>query len=136
MIGHGNLLASPEFAELNLLAGQAARRCETNAALRFLAHVFWFTIEFGVLHEEGELRAYGAGILSSYGEIEEFREMEIRPLDYLEMGTVEYDITHYQPVLYSAESMTHLMESLGGFFAGFDDDTPERLGAGSASAVR
>ena len=136
VIGHGNLLASPELAGLNLLAGQAARRCETKAALRFLAHVFWFTIEFGVLHEEGELRAYGAGILSSYGEIEEFREMEIRPLDYLEMGTVEYDITHYQPVLYSAESMTHLMESVGGFFAGFDDDTPERLQAGSASAVR
>ena len=93
VIGHGNLLASPEFAELNLLAGQAARRCETKEALRFLAHVFWFTIEFGVLHEDGELRAYGAGILSSYGEIEEFRAMEIRPIDYLEMGTIDYDIT-------------------------------------------
>jgi phenylalanine-4-hydroxylase len=136
VIGHGNLLASPEFAELNLLAGQAARRCETEDALRFLAHVFWFTIEFGVLYEDGELRAYGAGILSSYGEIEEFRQMEIRPLDYLEMGTVEYDITKYQPVLYAAESMTHLTESLGAFFAGFDDDTPERLKAGSGAAAR
>ena len=136
VIGHGNLLASPEFAELNLLAGQAARRCETKEALRFLAHVFWFTIEFGVLHEHGELRAYGAGILSSYGEIEEFRAMEIRPIDYREMGTIEYDITRYQPVLYSAESMTHLMESLGGFFAAFDDDAPERLGVGSPAAAR
>jgi phenylalanine-4-hydroxylase len=106
VIGHGNLLASPEFAELNLLAGQAARRCETNTALKFLADVFWFTIEFGVMYEDGELRAYGAGILSSYGEIEEFRSMEIRPIDYLEMGTLEYDITRYQPVLYSAESMS------------------------------
>ena len=136
VIGHGNLLASPELAELNLLAGQAARRCETGSALRFLAHVFWFTIEFGVLQEDGELRAYGAGILSSYGEIEEFRHMEIRPIDYLEMGTIDYDITKYQPVLYSAESMTHLMESLGGFFADFDDDVPERLKAGSAGAAR
>jgi phenylalanine-4-hydroxylase len=133
VIGHGNLLAAPEFAELNLLAGRAARRCETEAALRFLARVFWFTIEFGVLHEGGELRAYGAGILSSYGEIEEFRGMEIRPIDLLEMGTVDYDITHYQPVLYSAASMTHLTEALGDFFAGFDDETPDRLGA-SASA--
>jgi phenylalanine-4-hydroxylase len=127
VIGHGNLLASPELAELNLLAGRAARRCETDEGLRFLARVFWFTIEFGVLWENGELRAYGAGILSSYGEIEEFREMEIRPIDYLEMGTIDYDITHYQPVLYSAESMTHLVDSLGDFLAGFDDDTPERL---------
>ena len=111
MIGHGNLLASPEFAELNVLAGQAARRCETDAGLKFLADVFWFTIEFGVLCEDGELRAYGAGILSSYGEIEEFRAMEIRPLDFLEMGTLEYDITHYQPVLYAAESMAQLMDS-------------------------
>jgi phenylalanine-4-hydroxylase len=129
VIGHGNLLASPEFAELNLLAGQAARRCQTDAGLKFLADVFWFTIEFGVLYEEGELRAYGAGILSSYGEIEEFRAMEIRPLDFLEMGTLEYDITRYQPVLYAAESMTQLTESLGSFFADFDDDTPDRLRA-------
>ena len=129
MIGHGNLLAAPEFAELNVLAGEAARRCETAAGLKFLADVFWFTIEFGVLWEDGELRAYGAGILSSYGEIEEFRAMEVRPLDYLEMGSADYDITHYQPVLYSAESMAHLTESLGSFFAGFDDDTPARLGA-------
>ena len=33
--------------------------------------------------------------------------MEIRPIDFLEMGTLEYDITKYQPVLYSAESMGH-----------------------------
>jgi phenylalanine-4-hydroxylase len=127
VIGHGNLLASQEFAELNLLAGQAARRCETEPGLKFLADVFWFTIEFGVLYEDRELKAYGAGILSSYGEIEEFRQMEIRPIDYLEMGTLEYDITHYQPVLYAADSMAHLTESLGSFFAGFDDDTPDRL---------
>lgn len=136
VIGHGNLLASPEFAELNLLAGQAARRCETEAGLKFLADVFWFTIEFGVLWEDGEMRAYGAGILSSYGEIEEFRGMEIRPMDFLEMGSADYDITHYQPVLYSAGSMGQLVEELGAFFAAFDDDTPQRLAAGSATATR
>ncbi|MFL5865997.1 MAG: phenylalanine 4-monooxygenase, partial [Thermoleophilaceae bacterium] len=83
----------------------------------------------GVMYEDGELRAYGAGILSSYGEIEEFRSMEIRPIDLLEMGTLDYDITKYQPVLYSAGSMTQLVDELGAFFAGFDDDTPERLKA-------
>jgi phenylalanine-4-hydroxylase len=136
VIGHGNLMASPEFAELNVLAGQAARRCETQEALTFLAHVFWFTIEFGVVWEDGELRAYGAGILSSYGEIEEFREMEIRPNDFLEMGTIEYDITKYQPVLYSAASMGELVDSVGTFFADFGDDTPERLRRGAPAAAR
>ena len=62
-----------------------------------VADVFWFTIEFGCVWEDGELRAYGAGILSSYGEIEEFRGMEIRPLDFHQMATIDYDITKYQP---------------------------------------
>ena len=130
VIGHGNLLASPEFAQVKRLAGEAAERVESEAALKFIADVFWFTIEFGVLREEGELRAYGAGILSSYGEIDEFRHMEIRPIDFLEMGTIEYDITKYQPVLFCAEGgVPEVQERVGGFFASFDDDTPDRLRA-------
>jgi phenylalanine-4-hydroxylase len=127
VIGHGNLLADKQVAEVNRLAGEAARRCETQEGLQFVADVFWFTIEFGVLYEEGELRAYGAGILSSYGEIEEFRGMEIRPIDFHEMGTIEYDITKYQPILFGAESFDHMIDSVGSFFAGFDDETPARL---------
>jgi phenylalanine-4-hydroxylase len=130
VIGHANLLADPQLAELNRLAGQAARRVETDRGLQFVADVFWFTVEFGVVWEDGELRAYGAGILSSYGEIEEFRGADVRPLNLLQMGTIDYDITHYQPVLYGAESMDQLMEVVGGFFAGFDDDTPDRLTVG------
>jgi phenylalanine-4-hydroxylase len=126
VIGHGNLLADPDFAQLNRLAGLAAQRVQTAEALQFLADVFWFTIEFGVLREDGEVRAYGAGILSSYGEIEEFRGMEIRPLDFAEMGAIEYDITKYQPVLYAADSMDHLFEAVGAFFATADDSTPAR----------
>ncbi|HEX6115604.1 MAG TPA: phenylalanine 4-monooxygenase [Solirubrobacterales bacterium] len=127
VIGHGHLLADPRFAELNRLAGEAARRVESAAGLQMVADVFWFTIEFGVVYERGELRAYGAGILSSYGEIEEFRGMEIRPLDFAEMATIEYDITKYQPVLFAAESMEHLVDAVGSFFVGCDDDTPARL---------
>ena len=134
VIGHGNMLASPRFARLKREAGLAAQRVETDAALQVIADVFWFTMEFGVLREGGELRAYGAGILSSYGEIEEFRGMEIRPLDFAAMATVEYDITKYQPVLFCAESMDHLEDAVGRFFAEADDDTPARLGAAVAGA--
>jgi phenylalanine-4-hydroxylase len=135
VIGHGNLLASPRFAAIKQAAGDAARRVETDAGLQFIADVFWFTLEFGVVWEAGELKAYGAGILSSYGEIEEFRHMEIRPLDFGEMGTIEYDITKYQPVLYAAESMDHLEEAVGGFFESADDDTPARYAGRSRTAV-
>jgi phenylalanine-4-hydroxylase len=127
VIGHGNMLASPRFAAIKREAGRAAQRVQTDEALQALADVFWFTMEFGVLREDGELRAYGAGILSSYGEIEEFRHMEIRPLDFAEMATIEYDITKYQPVLYAAESMDHLEDAVGSFFRDADDDTPVRL---------
>ena len=129
VIGHGGILASPRLAELNRLAGRAARRLETETGRDFFATVFWCTVEFGVLYEGGELRAYGAGLLSSYGEIEEFREAEIRPLDIAEMGVLQYDITHYQPILFAADGIEHLLDVVGEFFAGCDDDSPVRLGA-------
>jgi phenylalanine-4-hydroxylase len=131
VIGHGNMLASPRFAELNRLAGQAARRLETKEGRDFFARVFWFTIEFGVIREDGELRAYGAGLLSSYGEIEEFRAADVRELDIAVMGVQAYDITKYQPILFAADGMDRLMDTLGGFFAECDDDSPARYSVGA-----
>src|SRR3954467_9233583 len=72
VIGHGHLLATPTFSELHRLAGEATHRVRDDDNLSFLSKVFWFSVEFGVVMEDGELRAYGAVILSSYGEIEEF----------------------------------------------------------------
>jgi phenylalanine-4-hydroxylase len=123
VIGHGHLLATPTFGELHRLAGEATNRLADYENVQFLSKVFWFSLEFGVVVEDGELRAYGAGILSSYGEIDEFRAMEHRPLDIVEMGTAEYDITHYQPVLYRAESVAEIVEVVGGFFAGCSDES-------------
>ena len=73
VIGHANMLASPVFADLYELAGQASRRAESPEALEFFSRVFWFSVEFGVVWEGGELRTYGAGILSSFGELDAFR---------------------------------------------------------------
>jgi phenylalanine-4-hydroxylase len=134
VIGHGHLLATPSFGELHRLAGVAARRLHEIENLRFLSRVFWFSLEFGVVVEDGELRAYGAGILSSYGEIEEFRGMEHRPLDLVEMGTADYDITAYQPVLYRAESIDEVMEVVGGFFTTCTDESIAAM-ANRAGAV-
>jgi phenylalanine-4-hydroxylase len=123
VIGHGHLLATPTFSELHRLAGAAANRLHDDENLTFLSKVFWFSVEFGIVVEDGELRAYGAGILSSYGEIEEFRSMEHRPIDLIEMGTASYDITHYQPVLYRAESLDEVREVVGGFFRDCTDES-------------
>ncbi|WP_433414903.1 phenylalanine 4-monooxygenase [Microtetraspora malaysiensis] len=127
VIGHANTLASDRFAELYRVAGGAARRVESEDALQFVSKVFWFTLEFGVMREASELKAYGAGILSSYGEIEEFRGMDIRPLDLKAMGTTEYDITKYQDVLFEAMSFDQLEDVVGSFWATCDDDSIARL---------
>jgi phenylalanine-4-hydroxylase len=71
----------------------------------------------------------GAGILSSFGELDEFRDADIRELDFAAMAAVDYDITHYQPVLFAARSMTHLHDELAEFLANFTDETPTRLAA-------
>jgi phenylalanine-4-hydroxylase len=123
VIGHGHLLATPTFGELHRLAGAATNRLSDDDNVLFLSRVFWFSLEFGVVVEAGELRAYGAGILSSYGEIDEFRSMEHRPLDIVAMGTADYDIAAYQPVLYRAESVAEIVEVVGGFFATASDES-------------
>ncbi len=129
VIGHATTLASPRLAALYRAAGGAARRCTTPEALEFVSKVFWFSLEFGVLREHGRPKAYGAGLLSSYGEIEEFVNADLRRLDIPLMGTVTYDITHYQPVLFCGESLEHVEDVVGGFFENADDSLVEQLAA-------
>ena len=76
-----------------------------------------------MLHEPDGLKAYGAGILSSPGEIEEFRHMAIKPLDVRVMGTQDYDITRYQEVLFAARSFAHVEDTVGAFWDACDDDS-------------
>ena len=77
-------------------------------------------LEFGVVLEHGEVRAYGAGLLSSYGEIDAFRDAEIRPWDLAAMGSMDYDITRYQPVLFAAPSFEFVLNELGDFFHSYE----------------
>jgi phenylalanine-4-hydroxylase len=129
IIGHANMLTSPVLADLYEAAGKASLRAISDEALDFFSRVFWFTLEFGVVWEDGELRAYGAGLLSSFGEIEVFRDAEIRPWDLRAMGHQDYDITVYQPVLFAATSFDQMVRELTAFFDTFDDDAYHRLAA-------
>ncbi len=127
VIGHGTCLADPHLAMLHREAGAAMIRLETERARQFVADVFWFSAEFGVLDTaEGDLRgikAYGAGLLSSVGELDHFaHNAEIRPLDIDEMGTISYDIATYQPVLFGGRSLTEVLDVVGEFFATATDD--------------
>ena len=127
VIGHANQLAGPGYADIYRLVGAAVDRTKGEDALRFLSHVFWYSMEFGVVRENGELKAFGAGILSSVGETSGFRDADVRPYDFLAMGKAEYDITRFQPVLYEWSSPAELEDSLTAFLQSFDDSTPTRL---------
>lgn len=127
VVGHGNCLAQDRFSTLYRVAGQAARRVQTTEALEFVSKVFWFSLEFGVVREHGEVRTYGAGLLSSYGEIQQVEQAELRPLDVGRMGVQAYDITHYQPVLFCAAGFNEIEDVVGTFFADVDDDMVDRL---------
>jgi phenylalanine-4-hydroxylase len=134
VMGHGATLAHDGYAALYQAAGRAARRVETDAALQFVSRVFWFTLEFGVVREPDGRKAYGAGILSSPGEITEFRGMQIEPLDLVAMGTADYDITLYQDRLFEASSFAQIVDVVGAFWDSCDDESIAALVSDSVPA--
>jgi phenylalanine-4-hydroxylase len=64
--------------------------------------------------------------------MDEFGHMEHRGLDLADMGTLAYDITEYQPVLFCAQSLDELDDVVGVFFDTVDDDLTECLRARAA----
>jgi len=115
IIGHAVTLASTRLAELNRLFGEAVTRTEERSELDRLARVYWFTIEFGVLRENGRLKAYGTGLLSSAGELSEMHKAKLRPLDINAAADHVYDPTHYQAELFCADSFDEMYETLKDF---------------------
>jgi len=112
IVGHGVTLACPQLAELNRQFGRAVKRVRSAEELEILSRVYWFTIEFGVLRENGKLKAYGTGLLSSAGELEEMHQAELRPLDLALVTKQTYDPTHFQPVLFCGDSFEMMCETL------------------------
>jgi phenylalanine-4-hydroxylase len=117
IIGHAVTLASPRLAEINRLFGEAVKRAKSAGELDRLARVYWFTIEFGVLRENGQLKAYGTGLLSSAGELAEMHKAELRPLDLEAAANHVYDPTHYQSILFCAQSFEEMERSLRAFLS-------------------
>jgi len=112
LLGHAVLLANEPLAELNRLVGDAVRRTTSEEMLERLARIYWFTIEFGVLSEAGKVKAYGAGLVSSAGELDAMRRAELRPLDLEAAARQEFDTTTYQPILFCADSFESMYQTL------------------------
>lgn len=68
VFGHVPMLADPDFADYMAAYGEGGRRAMALGALKRLARLYWYTVEFGLIEEAGGLRLYGSGIVSSHGE--------------------------------------------------------------------
>jgi len=118
LMGHAPMLAIPEFADLSQKIGEGSLEADDNQVEQ-LATLYWFTIEYGVLLEGGKLKAYGAGLLSSYGELEHALsgDVEIRPFDPWIAKDTAYPITTYQPLLWSVGSIGEAFDRMAEFVA-------------------
>lgn len=68
--GHVPLLFNPVFADYMQRYGQGGLKAMKLGGLDNLARLYWYTVEFGLINTPQGLRIYGAGILSSGGEVE------------------------------------------------------------------
>jgi phenylalanine-4-hydroxylase len=68
LFGHVPLLADPVFADYMQAYGEGGLRAVRLGAIQRLARLYWHTVEFGLIRQDGALKIYGAGILSSHGE--------------------------------------------------------------------
>ncbi len=129
VFGHVPLHADPVFADFLQTYGKAALHAGDEHT-EALARLFWFTVEFGLIKEDGRLKIYGSGLISSHGESEhalhapeapkganlppsdQSGKIERRPFDMDMVCNTPFEIDHYQPVLYVLESFEQLRDAM------------------------
>jgi phenylalanine-4-hydroxylase len=105
LIGHAATFAHEDFIRLNRAFGRAVIGAAPDDVER-IGRLYWYTLEFGVVREEERLKVFGAGLLSSFGELGRFETEEgLEPWDIERIAATAYDPTHYQERLYVAPSM-------------------------------
>ena len=119
-IGHIPMFTNPAFADYSQFVGHGAR-IANDKQLEELGRLYWFTVEFGLVEHEGEIKAYGAGLLSSFGELEHAfsNEVERRPFDLEQVINHEYTYSDMQPVLYVIPSYAELKEVTRNYIESF-----------------
>lgn len=119
-IGHIPMFTNSNFADYSQFIGHGAR-IATDRQLEELGRLYWFTVEFGLVEHEGDIKAYGAGLLSSFGELEHAfgDKVERRPFNLEQVINTEYSYSEMQPVLYVIPSYADLKEVTRKYIEGF-----------------
>jgi len=131
--GHVPMHTDPAFADALARFGEVAQTAvqivkkikdpteqvrRTTSIMKAMARFFWFTIEFGLMRApDGKgVKAYGSGLLSSYGELQHSVEspmVQRYPLQLEWVINQYFEIDHYQPLLFIVDSFENLFEQVG-----------------------
>ena len=113
LFGHVPLLFNPVFADHMQAYGAGGLKAHTLGACEMLSRLYWYTIEFGLIRQPQGLRAYGAGILSSSGELK-YAVRDTGPrrigLDILRAMRTQYKIDSYQQTYFVIDSFQQLFD--------------------------
>lgn len=114
------MFTNKDFADFSSFIGHGAR-VATDEQIEELGRLYWYTVEFGLVEEKGEIKAYGAGLLSSYGELEHAfgNEVERRPFDLEQVIKHDFTYSDMQPVLYIIPSYSVLKEQTRKYIESF-----------------
>ncbi|MDR6212876.1 phenylalanine 4-monooxygenase [Paracidovorax wautersii] len=120
LFGHVPLLFNPVFADYVQRYGQGGLKAHALGACEMLSRLYWYTIEFGLIRQDDGLRAYGAGILSSSGELEyavRSPEPQRLPLQLERTMRTRYKIDTYQQTYFVIDSFKQLFDMTAPDFA-------------------
>ncbi len=113
LFGHVPLLFNPVFADHMQAYGVGGLKAHGLDACEQLSRLYWYTIEFGLMQQADGLRAYGAGILSSSGELQyavNSPEPQRLPLDPVRTMRTRYKIDSYQQTYFVIDSFQQLFD--------------------------
>ena len=120
LFGHVPLLFNPVFADYVQRYGQGGLKAQGLGSCEMLSRLYWYTIEVGLIREAGGLRAYGAGILSSAGELPyavQSPEPQRLPLQLERTMRTRYKIDTYQQTYFVIDSFEQLFDMTAADFA-------------------
>ena len=118
VFGHVPMHAHPVFADFLEHYGKVCASVSSSGsarpqALERLGRLFWFTVEFGLIRQRGEIKVYGSGLISSHGECSRVlaNGCEVKDFDLEAVMNQQMQTSEMQPVLYAVESFEEIYEA-------------------------